>query len=379
MESKENQEFVEKVLESVPSSLTDAVNKDSNVDFVKNSTPVKGYDFNKGIDYDLLFQSYKSTGIQATAVGEAIDIINGMINWRLSDEEIDSDEEEDFKDPETRKNTRCTIFMGYTSNMISCGMRETIRYLCQHKMIDCIVTTTGGIEEDFIKCFNDFFIGDFNISGAKLREIGVNRIGNMLAPNKCYTDFEKFFIPLIGEMHKEQKEKGTIFSPSMIINRMGKAINNEESVYYWCWKNDIPVFCPSITDGALGDNLFFYNYNDPGFIVDVVQDIVKINKFAMEAKHTGMLICGGGVIKHHICNANMMRDGADLSVYINTAQEFDCSDAGANPDEAISWGKIKATSKNVKVYSEFSIVLPIIVSQTFAKHHDKASKVGSKF
>jgi deoxyhypusine synthase len=99
----------------------------------------------------LLFQSYKQTGIQATSLGDAIDIVNEMINWRLSDEEIDEEEEEDFKDPETRKNTRCTIFMGYTSNMISCGMREIIRYLCQHKMIDCIVTTTGGIEEDFIK------------------------------------------------------------------------------------------------------------------------------------------------------------------------------------------------------------------------------------
>lgn len=302
-----------------------------------------------------------------------------MINWRLSDEEVDEEEEEDFKDPETRQNTRCTIFLGYTSNMISCGMREIIRYLCQHKMIDCIVTTTGGIEEDFIKCFNDFFIGDFNLPGAKLREIGVNRIGNMLAPNKCYTDFEKFFIPLIREMHKEQKEEGTIFTPSMIINRMGKAINNENSVYYWCWKNDIPVFCPSITDGAIGDNIFFYNFNEPGFIVDVVQDICRINKFAMDAKKTGMLICGGGVIKHHINNANMMRDGADFSVYINTAQEFDCSDAGARPDEAISWGKIKADSKHVKVYSDFSLVLPIIVSQTFAKYQDKASKVDAKF
>ena len=47
---------------------------------------------------------------------------------------------------------RCTVFLGYTSNMISCGNRDIIRYLCQHKMVDCIVTTGGGIEEDFIKC-----------------------------------------------------------------------------------------------------------------------------------------------------------------------------------------------------------------------------------
>lgn len=31
--------------------------------------------------------------------------------------------------------TNCTIFLGYTSNMISCGMREYIRFLVQHKMV----------------------------------------------------------------------------------------------------------------------------------------------------------------------------------------------------------------------------------------------------
>jgi len=31
-----------------------------------------------------------------------------------------------------------------------------------------------------------------------------------------------------------------------------------------------------------------------------------------------MLILGGGVVKHHICNANLMRNGADFSVFINT-------------------------------------------------------------
>ena len=29
----------------------------------------------------------------------------------------------------------CTIFLGYSSNMVSCGVRETIRFLVQHKMV----------------------------------------------------------------------------------------------------------------------------------------------------------------------------------------------------------------------------------------------------
>jgi deoxyhypusine synthase len=35
---------------------------------------------------------------------------------------------------------------------------------------------------------------------------------------------------------------------------------------------------------------------------------------------TGMIILGGGLAKHHICNANLFRNGADYAVYINTAQ-----------------------------------------------------------
>lgn len=62
-----------------------------------------------------------------------------------------------------------------------------------------------------------------------------------------------------------------------------------------------------------------------------------------------------------------MRNGADYSVYVNTAQEFDGGDSGASPDEAISWGKIRITAKPVKVSADASIVFPLIVSQTFAK------------
>lgn len=33
----------------------------------------------------------------------------------------------------------------------------------------------------------------------------------------------------------------------------------------------------------------------------------------------------------------------------NTGQEFDGSDSGARPDEAVSWGKIRAGAESVKV------------------------------
>ena len=42
---------------------------------------VKGYDFNQGVDYHKIFESYKTMGFQAMNMGRAIDIINDMIKY----------------------------------------------------------------------------------------------------------------------------------------------------------------------------------------------------------------------------------------------------------------------------------------------------------
>lgn len=82
---------------------------------------------------------------------------------------------------------------------------------------------------------------------------------------------------------------------------------------------------------------------------------------------TGVIILGGGLPKHHICNANLMRNGADFAVFIYTAQEYDGSDSGARPDEAVSWGKIRGNADSIKVnwfYTELHsfIILPQVFS-----------------
>ena len=36
-------------------------------------------------------------------------------------------------------------------------------------------------------------------------------------------------------------------------------------------QNNIPVFSPAITDGALGDTLYFHSYKNPGLVIDIVE------------------------------------------------------------------------------------------------------------
>jgi deoxyhypusine synthase len=212
-----------------------------------------------------------------------------QLNWRLSDVPIKDTDDDELLDMSFRKQQGCTIFLAYTSNMISCGIRETLRYLVQHKLVHCIVTTAGGVEEDLIKCLAPTYLGNFKLNGQELRKQGVNRLGNLLIPNRNYCDFEDWVMPILNAMTDEQERgEGVRWTPSKVIRRLGQEINHEDSVYYWAWKNDIPVFCPALTDGSLGDMIYFHSYKRPEFFVDIVQDIRAINDIAVRAHATGM-------------------------------------------------------------------------------------------
>ncbi len=304
---------------------------------------IKGYDFNKGVDYNKIIESFASSGFQASYLSKAIDIANSMIK------------------------EKAFIFLGYTSNMVSSGLRDIFRYLVENKKIDAIVTTCGGIEEDIIKCFGDFILGDFRADGKELREKGINRIGNIFAPNNRYIEFEKFMQPLLKEIYEEQKRTEEIICGNDLIWKIGERINDEKSICYWAWKNKIRIFCPALTDGALGDNIYFFSLSNENFKIDLVEDVKRLNNTTIGLKKSGVIILGSGVVKHSILNSNMLRNGCDYSVYINSSMEYDGSDSGAMPDEAVSWGKIKGDAKSVKVFGDATILFPILVARSFAK------------
>eukprot|EP00210_Caulerpa_lentillifera_P001595 g1533.t1 len=175
---------------------------------------IRGHDFNKSRNLDDLMERMLYSGFQASHLGQAINEVNQMLKWRLSDEPIPPGTEGKFADPEIRAHTRCKIFLGYTSNLVSSGVREQIRFLVQHQMIDVLVTSAGGIEEDLIKCMGNTYLGDFSLKGAELRKRGLNRIGNLLVPNSNYCAFEDWIIPILDTMLVEQNEQGIKWTPS---------------------------------------------------------------------------------------------------------------------------------------------------------------------
>ena len=147
---------------------------------------------------------------------------------------------------------------------------------------------------------------------------------------------------------------------------MGRRICNESSILYWAAKQNIPVYVPGITDGAVGYQIWLFS-QDHDFRIDLLKDESELNEIVFTAKKTGALIVGGGISKHHTLWWNQFKDGLDYAVYISTAVEWDGSLSGARPREAVSWHKIKQKADHVMIEGDASVILPIMVSSLITR------------
>lgn len=310
------------------------------------------------IDLSRWVEGYATLGFQGTHLHQAVQELRKM------------------------KANQSKIFLGFTSNLVSSGLRDLLCTLIRYRCVDVVVCTAGGVEEDIIKTLKASRLGSFSMDGATLRSQGLNRVGNVVIPNENYFAFETWlngFLDTVvdGALEEPAEEPATssrprviqgyrqcagtaIITPSRMIYELGKAVNSEESFCYWAYQNRIPVYCPGITDGSMGDIITYYKRRNQ-LVIDVVEDIAAINRESVFCRRTGALVLGAGLVKHHILNANLFGNGLDHCVLINTAQEYDGSDAGARVDEAVSWGKIKKHTTSVKLHADATVVLPLIV------------------
>lgn len=255
------------------------------------------------------------------------------------------------------KREKCTLFLGFTANLVASGLRGIIAEMCRKKFIDVIVTTAGSIDHDIIKSFNPYLKGAFNVDDVALHKKGINRIGNIFVETEGFEILEKKIQPWFNELYEKEKS----ISPRRLNEFMGGKLP-ESSFLHWCSKNSIPVFCPGITDGAIGLQMYFFKQEHPDFAVDVTKDMKELADIVLNAEKTAAIILGGGISKHHIIGANIVRDGLDYAAYVSTAQEYDGSLSGAQTREAKSWGKIKERGTAVQLHCDATIALPVIAA-----------------
>ena len=289
---------------------------------------------------ELVKQLYDSGGFTAKKLAVGVDILEEMI-----------------------KQKNCTNFLSFPACIISTGTRGIIKELVKRKLFDIVITTCGTLDHDLARLWANYYHGHFMADDKELHKQGINRLGNIFIPNECYGKIlEEKMQPILSEIYK----KGNKWSTKDLIWKFGKHLekekNKEESIIYWAYKNQIPIYIPGITDGAFGSQVWMYYQTHRDITIDILKDEQDLSDAVFGAKKTGALIIGGGISKHHVIWWNQFCNGLDYVVYITTAAEYDGSLSGAQTREAISWGKIKENAHNVTIDGDATVMLPFMIS-----------------
>lgn len=285
------------------------------------------------------------TGFQATQLAKAVEVIKAM------------------------KKEKALIFLSFTSNMVASGLRGIFAELCEKKFVDVIITAGGSIDHDLIRSYDDYLVGDFSMDDAELHKKGVNRIGNILVPNERYELLEEKMQPIFEKLYSTCNP----CSASEMAREIGLSIGNDKkakkeySFLYWAAKNNIPVYCPGITDSAIGLQTYFFKQKKKDFGIDITKDMPKLGQLVLDAEKTGGIILGGGISKHHTIAVNILRGGLDYAVYVTTSSPWDGSLSGARTQEAVSWGKVAESASHVTVDGDATITVPLILKMVFGK------------
>ncbi len=305
---------------------------------------VKDIKLRKGMSSnELVKELYESGGFSAKKVAVGVDILEKMIN------------EKD-----------CVKFLSFPACIVSTGTRGVIKELLKRKLFDVVITTAGTLDHDLARVWKDYFHGSFMADDKELHKKGVNRLGNIFIPLECYgTILEEKMQPILQELFTIKQK----WSTKDLIWEFGKRLEkySKDSIIYWAWKNQIPIYVPGITDGAFGSQLWMYYQEHRDIVIDLFQDEQEISDIVFDAKKTGAFIVGGGISKHHTIWWNQFRGGLDHVVYVTTAVEYDGSLSGAQTREAISWGKVTEKADNVTIEGDATILLPLMVSALLDK------------
>ena len=298
---------------------------------------VEDYTFSEKMTVDeLVSQMEKAWGFTAGKLASGLKILEKMV-----------------------RDKNCVKFLSFTGNLVATGTRGVFKELVKRKLVDVIITACGSLDHDIARCWKNYYKGSFYMNDTELRNKGINRLGNVLVPNESYgTIIEKKMQTLLQSLWNEGIKE---VSTSQLCREIGLRICNETSILYWAAKNNIPVYVPGITDGAVGYQLWLFS-QDHDFKINLLKDSQELNDIVFTAKKTGALIVGGGISKHHTIWWNQFKDGLDYAVYVSTAVEWDGSLSGARPREAVSWGKISPKADRIIIEGDASLVLPIMVS-----------------
>jgi deoxyhypusine synthase len=224
--------------------------------------------------------------------------------------------------------------------------------------VHAIVTSGANVVHDLIEAFKgSHYIGEFYADDRELRRREIGRIGNVYARMKDFEVFEDKVQGILSEINEKKRKN---LSVKELLWEMGARIGGD-SLLGTAYNLKIPIFSPALVDSMLGLQLYFFSQRN-NIVLNSVKDMHDLVEMVFDAKKTGAIFLGGGVPKHYILGANLLRNGIDYGIQITMDREEAGSLSGAKLEEGISWGKAKVRGKLVSLVGDVTVLFPLLVA-----------------
>lgn len=291
--------------------------------------------------HELVTQLGEMGGFSSTILTNGIDIIETMI-----------------------RDLKCTRFLSFTANLVATGLRSVFTDLIRRGFFDLVITTGGAIDHDIARSSGgEYYNGTFEADDEFLHSKRIHRLGNVFIPERSYgVTIEKATFKVLSEIASRKE----IWAPNEILDEVGRRMKDPNSILAAAANKHVPIIVPGITDSAFGTDLFVFAETHR-LQINPLLDMKLVSDKIFESHHTGAVILGGGISKHHTLWWNQFKDGLTYAVSITTASEYDGSLSGARLHEAITWGKIKPDAKNVTIDGDATILFPMIIAELYSR------------
>jgi deoxyhypusine synthase len=303
-----------------------------------------------GMSVGELVEQYGHAGVGAADLYEAVDIYAEMLG-----------------------NDDVTTFFGLAGAMVPCGMRTIVSNLVRDGHIDALVTTGANLTHDAIEAIGGkHHHGRVHAEGLterehdeRLRDEEVDRIYNVYLPQEHFALLEDHLreevFPAVDETVSIQRLTEELGRANAAVNER-EGIKEDSGIAAAAYEHDVPIYCPAIQDSVLGLQAWMRS-QITDFDLDALGDMTPLNDLAYEADSAGAMVVGGGVPKNYVLQTMLVVPHAyDYAVQLTMDSPQTGGLSGATLDEARSWGKLEKAARNVSVYADATITLPLVVA-----------------
>lgn len=313
------------------------------------ATPVEPLDV-KTTDVVKLVEAMGRTALSGRELGRAARIVDAMI-----------------------AHPHAAVILTLAGSVVSAGMRQVIRDLVEHDMVDALVATGANVvDQDFFEALGfRHYQGDRYADDDALRRLRIDRIYDH------YIDEDELRVCDDTIYRIAQDLDPGAWSSRGFVREMGRWLAErdlgDDSIVRTAYRKQVPIFVPAFADCSAGFGLVRHQAENPQrhVVIDAVRDFRELTELKVHAGETGLWMLGGGAPKNFVQDVVVSADylGFDAAMHrwavqLTVADERDGALSGSTLREANSWGKV-ARAEEQMVFGEITVTLPLVAGYAY--------------